>query len=313
MNLLESITVETGLRAPDAERIIASAPKRYKQYAIPKRDGGLRIIAQPSRELKLLQRLLTDQWLKSLPVHICATAYVRKKNILENALLHRGSRAILKLDFESFFPSLRVTDWKRFVEGKKCPWDGQGDLARVTNILFWGQGQSRPHCLSIGAPTSPIVSNLLMFDLDEQFFKRASELGVAYTRYADDITASAATIEQIVEFEKYVRAALRSCRSPRLKVNEKKRGIYTQGQRRMVTGLILTPVGKVSIGRERKRKISTLLHLFSLGRLDVNRIGYLKGMLGFSIANEPDFLGRLRRKYGNAVVDRVLDLKLPRR
>ena len=79
MNLLESITVETGLRAPVAERIIASAPKRYKQYAIPKRDGGLRIIAQPSRELKLLQRLLTDQWLKSLPVHICATAYVQQK------------------------------------------------------------------------------------------------------------------------------------------------------------------------------------------------------------------------------------------
>jgi hypothetical protein len=50
-----------------------------------------------------------------------------------------------------------------------------------------------------------------------------------------------------------------------------------------------------------------------LDRLDINQLGYLKGMLGFSIANEPDFLGRLRRKYGSDIVDRVLGTKLPRR
>jgi RNA-directed DNA polymerase len=75
----------------------------------------------------------------------------------------------------------------------------------------------------------------------------------------------------------------------------------------------LTPDGNVSIGRERKRKISTLLHLFRLGQLDVDQVGYLKGMLGFSIANEPQVLTRMRRKYGNEIVDRVLKTRLPRR
>ena len=78
----------------------------------------------------------------------------------------------------------------------------------------------------------------------------------------------------------------------------------------MVTGLILTPSGNVSIGRERKRKISTLLHLFGLGRLNMDQLGYLKGMLGFSIANEPDLVGRMRRKYGNEIVDGVLKARL---
>jgi hypothetical protein len=36
-------------------------------------------------------------------------------------------------------------------------------------------------------------------------------------------------------------------------------------------------------------------------------------MLGFSIANEPDLLNRLRRKYGDQVVDRVLQTRLPKR
>jgi hypothetical protein len=152
-----------------------------------------------------------------------------------------------------------------------------------------------------------------MFRLDGQFFEKACSLGVSYTRYADDITASAPTVELLVEFERYVRSTLKSCKSPKLKINEGKRGIYTSGQRRMVTGLILTPDGSVSIGRERKRKIAALLHLFGLGNLDADQLGYLKGMLGFSIANEPDFVTRMRRKYGNEIVDGVLKTHLPRR
>jgi RNA-directed DNA polymerase len=62
-----------------------------------------------------------------------------------------------------------------------------------------------------------------------------------------------------------------------------------------------------------KRKISTLLHLFGLGRLSMDQLGYLKGMLGFSIANEPDLVGSMRRKYGNDMVDGVLKARLPRR
>jgi RNA-directed DNA polymerase len=313
VNLLEMIAIETGLSPSDADRIITTAPRRYKVYQIPKRSGGSRTIAQPSREVKLLQRLLIDQWLSKLPVHRAAMAYVNSKNIIDNARSHQRNRAILKLDFESFFPSIRVRDWKHFLSGQQLPWDGPGDSMRVSKILFWGQGARDPICLSIGAPTSPLISNLLMFELDTQFSEIANLLDVSYTRYADDITASARTIEQLNEFEKQVRRALRICKTPRLKINESKRGIYTSGRRRMVTGLILTPSGEVSIGRERKRKISTLLHLFGLGRLDVNQLGYLKGMLGFSIANEPNLVNRLRRKYGDEIVDRVLKTHLPKR
>lgn len=313
MNLLDMITIETGLSASDASRIIATAPKRYKQYQIPKRTGGWRTIAQPSRELKLLQRLLIEKWLAKLPVHGAAMAYVDSKNIIDNALAHKQNSAILKLDFEDFFPSIRVNDWRKFLGAHNFPWDGQGDLSKVSNILFWGRGKYEPVCLSIGAPTSPLISNLLMFKLDQQFDEKAQSLGVSYTRYADDITASARTIERLKEFEKYIRTSLKACKTPRLKINENKRGVYTSGQRRLVTGLVLTPNGDVSIGRERKRKISALLHLFSLGRLDVDQLGYLKGMLGFSIANEPALIGRMRRKYGNDTVDGVLKARLPRR
>lgn len=313
MSLLLDIVIHTGLSASDALRIISRAPARYKEYPIPKRSGGVRIIAQPSRELKVLQRFIMNHLLTDLPVHPAAMAYVAHRNIFDNANAHRGGSAILKLDFENYFPSIRVSDWTTYVRNNKPEWDQDNDLSNMTKILFWGQGRSRPKCLSIGAPTSPIISNIIMHDLDTLFVREATRCQAVYTRYADDITISADSVEKIVSVEEFIRAQIKITRHPKLKINESKRGIYTKGQRRLVTGLILTPEGNVSIGRERKRMISALIHKYSLNLLNVDEVGYLKGMLGFTIANEPQFINRMREKYGDDVINRILQTQIPRR
>ena len=112
-------------------------------------------------------------------------------------------------------------------------------------------------------------------------------------------------------FERIVRREVSRLRSPRLRFNENKRGVFGPGQRRMVTGLVVTPEGEVSIGRERKRLLSALLHKYSIGEATAEQVGILKGMLGFSLANEPAFVERLRRKYGNDLVHRALRLHIP--
>jgi hypothetical protein len=50
-------------------------PGSVKQYTIPKRKGGVRVIAQPSREVKALQRYILDHKLSTLPIHPAATGY----------------------------------------------------------------------------------------------------------------------------------------------------------------------------------------------------------------------------------------------
>lgn len=313
MNLLKEIVIHTGLGASDVRRIISRAPKTYKEYPIPKRSGGHRIIAQPSRELKILQRFLMDHLLADLPVHSAAMAYVKNRNIFDNANAHRGGSAILKLDFESFFHSIRVSDWIAYVRKNRPDWDRADDLSNMVKILFWGRGSSRPKCLSIGAPTSPMISNIIMYDLDTMFIEEATRSEAVYTRYADDITISGDSLENIISVENFIRTKIRKTRHPKLKFNESKRGVYTRGQRRLVTGLILTPEGNISIGRDRKRAVSALIHKFSLKLLNWKEVGYLKGMLGFTIANEPQFINRMRRKYGDDVIDRILQIQIPSR
>ena len=311
MSIAEEIAEHFGLSPWDVARVIVTAPKRYKTFPIPKRSGGVRIIAQPSRELKAFQRFIISSKLAHLPVHPSAMAYVRGRNILENAEAHRHGRAILKLDFTNFFPSILVRDWTKYVRTHEVAAPLLVDLPTYSKLLFWGNGSSVPRCLSIGAPSSPLLSNILMHDFDCKFTELAREKGVAYSRYADDITISGLTIEAVSQFEIEARKLVRQTKSPALRFNDEKRGLYLRGQRRMITGLILTPNGQVSIGRERKRLISAMLHHVSNNTATLEEKARLKGLLGFSISAEPAFIGRMRQKYGSAVVDQSLQYHIP--
>jgi hypothetical protein len=219
----------------------------------------------------------------------------------------------MKLDFREFFPSITVQDWDILLASRRPAGIEKSDSAFYKQILFWGQGSPGPRCLSIGSPTSPALSNIILFQLDGKLFRAASRRNVIYTRYADDITVSGRRVEDVLRFESAFMQIIKSTKSPSLTANDEKRGIYLKGQRRMVTGLIITPVGSISIGRERKRLISVMLHKALVGEASGEQMSYLKGMFGFCIANEPEFISRMRRKYGNDIVDQVLTFTPPPR
>ncbi len=146
-----------------------------------------------------------------------------------------------------------------------------------------------------------------------EYIKPSAALNLRYTRYADDISVSGNSVDELRLFEERARAIIRACKSPSLIFNEDKRGLYSKGQRRMVTGLIITPTKEISLGRARKREISALLHRSSLGQLDPKRQGLLKGLLGFALAHEQLFVERLRKKYGDPAVDFALKYYVPLR
>ena len=84
--LLRLLAEETGLPVTDLLAISHNAPRRYKVFSIPKRSGrGLRTIAQPARELKIVQRAILDRVLVELPVHSSAAAYRSGSSISANA------------------------------------------------------------------------------------------------------------------------------------------------------------------------------------------------------------------------------------
>lgn len=306
MRLLDLLNLETGASAETLFRIISTAPVRYKVYEIPKCNGGTRTIAHPARELKLIQRVILKNILDKVSVSDIAMAYVEGRGIALNAKSHLGQRWILKLDFQSFFHSIRPNDWDRVVRRTEGLRSYSADTDLFHKILFWGKGGKVPHCLSIGAPTSPTVSNLVCFPLDMWMIEHAKKFELQVTRYADDITISGDNVAKILKFEQLLARSLVANKGLRLGLNPEKRGLYGPGERRMVTGVVLTPDGLISIGRERKREISALIHRFKLRSIDRDLTMRAKGLLAFANSIEPNFGISMVTKYGDETISALM-------
>ncbi len=299
--LLKTLVTESGLSESDVVAIALTAPRRYKTYDIPKRTGGSREISQPAKEVKLLQRIFAEAFLSQIPLSDAATAYRPGLSIRDNASAHARGNSILKFDFKDFFPSIQSEDWELFCEETGL-FDNEFDIRLSSHLLFFQKSKHSILRLAIGAPSSPILSNVLMKKFDDAVSTAVASDHVIYTRYADDLTFSAARAYNLVDVEKCLRRVIKDSRYPKLRLNEEKTVFATSKYRRFVTGLILTDDGTVSLGRERKREIRAGVHQYTCGKLDPMAIEKLAGMLAFVNAVEPAFLQRLRTRYGQEII-----------
>lgn len=308
--LLPLLVAGTGLSEPDIIRIVSNAPLRYKSYTIPKRRGGKRIISQPARELKALQRILTERFLSKLPVHQSATAYRAGTSIKHNALAHAPNGPILKFDFANFFPSISARDWSNYCEREGLMLEAR-DIWISTNIFFQRWSRHGRLSLAIGAPSSPCLSNVLMNAFDTKVASEVASDQVTYTRYADDLTFSAKRTGYLNQVEKTLRRSIREMKSPALTLNESKTVLATKKYKRFVTGLILTNDGKVSLGRERKRRIRAALKHYADHRLDIQQQTKLAGLVAFAHDVERDFVVRMEKKYGSELLRALKFVRMP--
>lgn len=287
----------------ELNRIILTAPHRYKTFMIPKRKSGeFRQIAQPAGELKAIQNILIDEVLMELPIHSAAVAYRDGIGIKKNALVHKNNRFMLKMDFKDFFPSILTEDVSKHLikygEGKFS----QEDIGDISRLILWVPKGSKIRQLSVGAPSSPYVSNTVMYDFDVTLNNYCLANSVAYTRYADDLIFSTNTPNFLANVERFVHSLIREIDYPKLKINESKTAHISKGRGRRVTGVILTPEEKLSIGRDRKRLIRASVDHFVKGKLSDDEVLKLVGLLAFAKDIEPSFVHSIKTKYGMEVI-----------
>jgi len=297
--LVEQISKETGVIVRYLELLGRTASHRYKCYPIKKRNGDDRIIAHPSRQLKFIQRWLTANLFSHIPIHQVATAYRKGRNVRANAECHKNGNFLLKLDIESFFPSITSADVRWLLSSNKprFPFElTENDENFVVNIV------TRGGAIPVGAPSSPTISNQIMHEFDEVIFAECEAARVTFTRYADDMCFSTNEPNILPAIHQRVAQVLAAIEHPRLKVNSKKTVYTSRRRRRMVTGLILTTDRRVSLGRHKKREIRSLLHKFREGQLDLDSSNYLSGFLSYVNSVEPEFTASVVRKYGAEIV-----------
>lgn len=153
----------------------------YRKVEIPKRRGGRRVLHVPDPELKAIQRRILHRVFARLKVHPRAMAYRRGFSIVAHASLHVDQDVVVTLDLKDFFattPAVRIHDYCR-----RIGWSKEA-AAVLTKLTTW-EGS-----LPQGAPTSPVLSNLVNLKLDVRLEAVARRFGAAYSRYADDLVFS---------------------------------------------------------------------------------------------------------------------------
>lgn len=295
--------------ARQVEKVVKTAPFRYKHYTIRKRNGGRRDIHHPSPVLKSLQRWMIRGPVAGLPVHDAVYSYREGRGIAMNAAAHLRSNYFARFDFEAFFPSITNKVLKTFLAASV----NQGRIlldddviAAVARLACRATAMPSEDVLSIGAPSSPYLSNALLFEFDNAVFDRAGAHGVVYTRYADDVFLSSADLDSLRAFEPQFRSIVRDL-VPFLRLNDSKHQHFSRRRRVTITGVNVTPDRKLSVGRSVKRSIKTRLYLALAGQLDSAELSPLRGSIAYVMSIEPAFLDSLRSKFGAECVDALME------
>ncbi len=161
--------------------------------------------------------------------------------------------------------------------------------------------------LSIGAPSSPLVSNFFMYKFDLAMQGLCAERNITYTRYADDLTFSTNHKDILFELPLLVENQLISLFGSSIRINRKKTRFSSKAHNRHVTGITITNDRKLSLGRERKRYIKHLVHQVALGKLDREYRLHLRGLIAFAKHVEPLFVRSLAKKYSAELIAKIVE------
>jgi len=165
---------------------------KYYSFTICKPGGGFREIETPVSILKEIQRKLSyylqawyyeHQTTSSYGYIICPKKKKSLKNIVGNARLHLGNPYMMQMDFDDFFHHIRIRDVYGIFRSTAFNFSEETSCTLAKVCTYNGR-------LPMGAPTSPVLSNIYVIELDKKIEKWAAIKSVIFSRFVDDLTFS---------------------------------------------------------------------------------------------------------------------------
>ena len=236
--------------------------RRYRTFEIRRRRDGVRVIRAPVRPLKRIQATLSQALAPYYRPPHTVHGYVSDRSIRTNARVHQRQYWVLRVDLENFFPSINFGRVRGLFLAP--PFSFNPSVATLLARICCHENE-----LPQGAPTSPLISNLICRSLDRQLAGLASSARCFYTRYCDDLIFSInrRTCPPNLAVADPHTGAVRAGQTLRevieshgFRINNAKTLLRKRTQRQIVTGLVVNEF--VNVPRDYVRSVRALLHIW---------------------------------------------------
>ena len=287
-----------GIRWEPFKRVIKEANRMYYEFSIPKKNGGERKISMPNRELLIIQTQIKEKILDNIIIHKNAYGFAKNKSIKDNAIVHLNQEMILNMDLKDFFPSIHKGRIY-YIYKNLCKYDNNTSYC-LTQLTTY------KNALPQGAPTSPILSNIVAYMLDVRLSKLAEKFNINYTRYADDITFSGSKTNINNSLLKIVENIIKDCG---FSVNNKKTRFASQSGRQEVTGLIVNNK-EVNVSKEYIKEIRQEIYYIKKYGLKSHRekVGFKNKYYKDHLLGKILFVKQINEKKGNMLLNEFLTI-----
>lgn len=225
----------------------------YHIYEIPKKSGGTRKIEVPDLKIMHIQKAINRVILSNFNMPHSCIGYMRGKSIVDNALPHVSSCTLLKFDIKDFFPTINlqkvVGQFRYFGYGR--------NVSKYLGYLC----VNKDFCLPQGAPTSPMLSNLVCIKLDKRIEAFCKKCDLNYTRYADDITISSKIKLSALECKSIKEFVYKVILEEGFIPNDEKYRKFVNGQALKVTGITVNT--KINVDKKIIRELENAIRYIS--------------------------------------------------
>lgn len=344
---LGHLAVRTGVRYLALRELVAGTYRQpYRHFNIRKRvdhpnmTARYRQISVPTPDLYRVQRWIAVHILRSVPVHGASHAFSPGSNIVRCAEKHCRAKWMVKLDIQDFFGGISEIQAYRvflslgyqplisFEMARLCTYRPRLDIpvAYVSQRFKSQSGRvkkrdrviesyNHPYMgnLPQGAPSSPMLANLAMRDIDDQITSIANNFGLLYTRYSDDLTFSTRKDFDRQQASLLIQQVAKLLFKRGLILNSQKTAVIPPGARKVVLGLLVD--GDVPrLTRPFKDRIRQ--HLYYLEKLGPDQhvtargfdsVGgffrHLRGLIDFAHMVEPQYAHHAYVKFSAIISD----------
>lgn len=292
-DLIKDISFHTGITETKIKTFIFMPNNNYTDYYkkanIRKKNGGFRTVYMPTPELKKIQYYLREKFFSLYPVHDSAMAYLPNKCVLHNALIHKQNKSFLFIDVHDFFNSIDFD----LLLNKMIKL--RADILDKDNLIIALLLSSHRKEFVQGCVTSPMLSNIFMYDIDKEIIAIVEKLpNGKYSRYSDDITVSSSQripvsvlhdIENILEKNKLI-------------INRKKTHFSSNVDNVLVTGIRIKRNDSVSLTTSFKKDLKTrIYHKLRFGSNSTENASVLLGLLNYLKMIDIHYFNKINAKY----------------